>query len=174
MKRRTGASRKAWAVGQKAAQRALTTGKTPDEARRTGRGTRKRVGISMAAGDAGRSAGPQYPDYGDDRVSALGSTMITADNPERIDATETVTARRGTRRYVRLGGSAGRAGVHRDPALSIAYWIRAKLNARIAPAKILDPKTGAVRGYQDPITRRVSPTWPPGSDSPQTPNQGKG
>jgi hypothetical protein len=161
MKKRSGASRKAWAIGRFTAQRELAKGKTPTEAARAGRGTRKRVGISLATRTAGQSSGPQYPDHGNARVSALGSTMITQDNPDRVDSTETVKSRRDTRRYRRLGGSGGREGIYRDPALSISYWIRGKLNVRIAPAKVIDPKTGEVRGYQDPITRRVFPTWPP-------------
>lgn len=43
-----------------------------------------------------------------------------------------------------------------DPRVGFAYALRARLSApAIAPARLIDPKTGDIRGYMDPVSRRV-------------------
>jgi hypothetical protein len=53
---------------------------------------------------------------------------------------------------------ATRGGVTGDPRMAVAYWMRKKLSSvlqPVAPARLIDPTTGAIRGYMDPNTRRV-------------------
>lgn len=35
------------------------------------------------------------------------------------------------------------------------------------PAKLIDPQTGKVRGYQDPSSRKIYESWPPPPDEPR-------
>jgi hypothetical protein len=170
--RSTGAARLAYVVGQLARGKAIAKGKTHKEAWQAALGARRRLAVIMAKQAARETSDTMLsPLRNTDRGSAYGSTMVTPDNPERAESTETVRRPPHTKRYVRLGGTVGQSGIVRDPAVSLSYWVRAKFNAPgIAPAKLIDPKTGEVRGYQDPITRRIFPTWPPPQEtSPETP-----
>jgi hypothetical protein len=79
-----------------------------------------------------------------------GSGFLEATEPGLREAEVTTGPKRRvrTRRFLVITG---------DPALSFSYYVRRRLYSRhpAQPAKLIDPKTGEVRGWMDPVTRRI-------------------